>query len=110
MTAKKEKVQKSARIHVWYDGGRKFSGGKSIWKGLPEDGVLAVQVEFNDGLKRNCVGDDWYGLMPHADGSWTIIHNSLSQAENEKRYPNVVWKRGRWTSDAEIHRVVAEMG
>jgi hypothetical protein len=94
---------------AWVVGGKVYEGDASSWSALPDDGMLAVKVFFSDGLSRVCSGNDWYGLLPCPDGVYTIIHNNDPLAENEKRYPSAIWKRGKWTSDAEMQSVNAAM-
>lgn len=65
--------------------------------------MLAVKVFFNDRTARNCSGNDWYGLLILGVDSWTIIHNN--NEDNEKRYPAAIFKRGKWTSEAEMREV-----
>jgi hypothetical protein len=74
---------------------------------MPDDGMLAVKVFFNDGLSRNCAGNDWYGLLVSSPDTWTVIHNN--NEDNEERYPTALWKRGQWTSEAEMHAVIGAM-
>lgn len=88
---------------AWYVGGSTFEGGRDEWGALPDDGVLAVKVCFNDGTARVCSGNDWYGLLQTSSDSFTIIHNN--NEDNEKRYPNAVFKRGKWTSEEEMQAV-----
>lgn len=100
---KEPKVQRAVRFRAWYTGGRVYEGDSSDWGKMPDDGVLAVKVFFNDGTARNCSGNDWYGLLLFDGGEWTVIHNN--NEDNLERYPTALWKRGQWTSEAEMHEV-----
>jgi hypothetical protein len=101
--------QTAVRFAARMIGGRVVTGhGPADWSEVPDDGILAVVLVFNDSTRRNCNGDDWYGLLVTGD-RWTVIHNSHSEAENRARYPNVAWKRGRWTDDGEMQAVLEWM-
>lgn len=99
----KQKQQHAERFKAWYVGGDTFQGCCEAWNDLPDDGCLAVKVWFNDGTARVCSGNDWYGLHVAPDGFWTLIHNN--HEDNKIRYPDVVWKRGMWTSESEMQAV-----
>jgi hypothetical protein len=101
--------QHATGFRAWYVGGSVYCGGPDEWRALPDEGVLGVRVCFSDGTARVCSGNDWYGLLSTSDGFWTVIHNNDSLAENEKRYPSAIWKRGLGTSDAEMQSVNAAM-
>lgn len=101
------KDQHAIHFKAWYVEGQTFQGCCDAWNDLPADGVIGVKVFFNDGTARNCMGNDWYGLFQAPDGFWTVIHNNAE--DNAVRYPAVSWKRGMWTSEAEIHAVSAAM-
>ena len=105
---KEPAAQKAVRFKAWYIGGKVYEGDSSAWGKMPDDGVLAVKVYFNDGTARNCNGNDWYGLLLFDDQSWTIAHNN--NEDNAKRYPTGLWKRGQWTSEQEMNAVVEAMG
>jgi hypothetical protein len=95
------KPQHAVRFKAWYTDGRVFEGSDpASWASLPSDGVLLVVVYFEDNTRRMCIGDDYYGAFTAKDGYWTIIHNS--HTDNAERYPDVVWKRGCWASEAEL--------
>ena len=96
-------VQQAVRFKAWYVGGVVYEGDSSLWGRMPDDGMLAVKVFFNDGLSRMCSGNDWYGLLVISPDSWTIIHNN--NEDNAERYPNALFKRGKWTSEAEMQAV-----
>jgi hypothetical protein len=100
-------VQRAVSFRAWYIGGKVYEGGSHDWAKLPDDGVLAVKVFFSDGTARNCNGNDWYGLLVVSPDSWTVVHNN--NEDNEKRYPNALWKRGMWTSEEEMNRVAEAM-
>jgi hypothetical protein len=109
-----QESQRAVRFRVWLSGF--LAGGEPItgscpldWAIVPDDGIQGVRVEFNDGTSRLCSGDDWYGVLASPDGSWTVIHNRDDARTNHRRYPDIAWKRGRWTSDAEIQAVGVAM-
>lgn len=102
-------VQRAVRWRAWYVGGLTFEGGREAWNALPGDGMLAVKVFFNDGLSRNCSGNDWYGLLVVSPDSFTVVHNNQPIEENERRYPTCLWKRGQWTVESEMQAVNAEL-
>jgi hypothetical protein len=99
--------QRAVRFRAWYTSGRVYEGDSSGWGEMPDDGVLAVKVFFSDGLSRNCSGNDWYGLLVLSPDAWTIIHNN--NEDNLERYPTALWKRGKWTSEAEMQAVIGAM-
>ena len=100
--------QHAVAFKAWYTEGRFYEGDFDAWAQLPEDGVLAVRVIFDDGTARICMGDDWYAVNRFPDGYWTVIHNSHQEAMNRKRYPNACWKQGSWTSEAEMLTIKAK--
>jgi hypothetical protein len=104
---KEPEVQKAVRFKAWYIGGFFFEGDSSAWGEMPDDGMLAVKVFFNDDTARNCAGNDWYGLLVLSPDSWTVIHNN--NTDNDKRYPTALWKRGKWTTEDEMHQVIQKM-
>jgi hypothetical protein len=104
---KEPTVQHAVGWKAWYIGGRVYESASSSWGDLPDDGVLAVKVFFNDNTSRNCNGNDQYGLLILSPDSWTIIHNN--NEDNLERYPNAIWKRGKWTSEEEMNAVVEAM-
>lgn len=89
------------RWRAWYVGGRVLDSRDCAWDDLPDDGVLVVVQFHDDGTRRFAAGDDWYFML---DG--TLAHNSDTRAENERRYPGAVLKRGMWASDDEFGRAV----
>lgn len=93
------------RWRVWYIGGTTVDGETfDDWRGIPDDGVLTVMLWFADDTRRVEQGNDFYFATP--DGVYG--HNDDSLAVNKKRYPDASFKRGKWTTDAEMNRVAAE--
>lgn len=98
-------AQDVQRWSVWFVGGERIDGESfEDWRALPDDGVLTVMLWFDDGTRRVEQGNDFYFATP--DGVYG--HNDHPQEETERRYPGASVKRGKWTTDAEMHRVAAE--
>lgn len=94
-----------ARFRAWYTEGRVFDGdGFEDWRALPADGVLSVMLWFGDGTRRVEQGNDSYFATPEG----IYGHSDDPAGEIERRYPGASVKRGKWTTDAEMHRVAAE--
>lgn len=96
---------------AWYTEGRRFIGHSlEDWDTLlPDDGVLTVMLFFDDGTRRVEQGDDYYWAAPAADGGVIYAHGSRESAEEiAERYPGASIKRGKWTTDGEMHRVADE--
>ena len=102
------KDQHAVRFKAWYTNDQTFQGCCEAWNDLPDDGVLLVLAYFSDDTSRICDGADWYGLYKTPDGFWTIIHNNDDLETNKKRYPEVAWKRGVWTSEANLKSVLQQ--
>ena len=93
---------------IWYTNDRHYSSHEHDWRDLPRDGVLHLKVFYDEvsaggtRYSTNHNGHDWYFHRPGTDlyGS-----NSDSLSENWLRYPDCVFKRGMWTTKAELDRV-----
>jgi hypothetical protein len=93
------------RWRVWYVGGDTYDGSTfDAWQQLPGDGVLTIMLWFEDGTRRVEQGNDFYFATP--DG--VFGHNDDQLEVNEKRYPDALFKRGKWATDDEMNRVAAE--
>jgi hypothetical protein len=99
---------------AWYRGGQAYCSTGREWADLPDDGVLAVVVIFDEScptsgvvLRRMISGTDLYWVC-EIDG-----HRTFCQGAHEdfpaKRYPSAIIKKGVWTSDEEMQRVNEEM-
>lgn len=102
---------------AWYTEGRVFVSREIAWADLPDDGFLALTLYYNvaapDGypLARTLSGSDWYFKQGDIYGSSMDGGDKAdTEAEIEERYPGASVKRGKWTTDAEMHGVVAQQG
>jgi len=92
---------------LWYDDGNVFSSHDGQWKDAPQDGVLEMMVyyEKKDGMGRptrlSLGGHDWY----FSDGDQLFGCNTDSLKENKRRYPQCIFKRGKWTTAEKMDRV-----
>ena len=99
---------------AWYRGGQAYCGTTRDWEELPDEGVLAVVVVFDEKapgcdfyLRRMVSGSDLYWAC-EIDGHWTICQGS-HEDKPARRYPGAIIKHGVWTSDEEMQRVNDEM-
>lgn len=97
---------------VWYTEGRVFDSRNCQWQDLPDDGVLILYLYYDewsgDGNVRHrqkFLGDDWYF---HEPGTDLFGSNNDSLEENRERYPDAIFKRGKWTSFSEFQAVQQE--
>lgn len=90
---------------VYYGDGKEFSSETTEWRELPEDGVAVVIVYQSNGKRLLCLGDDWYFLWTAPDGEPVIGSNKEPLWENQRRYPEALFKRGKWTSTGMMHRL-----
>lgn len=89
---------------LWWQGQKRQDGS---WDSAPPDGVLSVVVYHEkDGkiVRFTHDGHEWYFW----DSTGLIGSNSDSIEENKKRYPDCIFKRGRWIDTVEMHRIQAE--
>lgn len=95
---------------AYYAGGARFSSRETKPEELPPDGLLGIVKytgEFTTGgvpYRLILSGDDHYFFW---QGEWFC--NRDSPEEIERRYPGALILRGKWTTDAEMERVRAEM-
>ena len=100
---------------AWYAGGASYCSSGTSWDELPDDGVLGVVTIFSKRapngarLKRMIDGRDWYWRAPGLDGEPIYGFSDDDPDEIRDRYPGAELKRGKWTSDPEMSRVMAEM-
>lgn len=96
---------------AWYTGGRIFRGTTpEEFAALPDDGVLAVVLAFNDGTRRYLMGDDFYWTAPGCGGPiYAHATHNVTPASIAERYPGASIKRGRWTDDGTMRCVQQEM-
>ena len=97
---------------AWYRGGQAYCSTGREWADLPDDGVLAVVVIFDEysgkvQLRRMISGTDFYWTC-EIDGHETFCQGAHDDFP-EHRYPGAIIKRGVWTSDEEMQRVNEEM-
>lgn len=91
---------------IWYTGGRIFTNKDGKFCAAPKDDVLMMMVyyEKKDGMGRPTriahSGSDWYFSDGRIFGS-----NNDSLEENNRRYPNSCFKKGKWSTSEEMDRV-----
>lgn len=104
-----------AHWQVWFDDGS-IREGSTIdeWRDLPDDGVLALLLVYDQpGYGRTASGADYYFA---AEGRLETIYgnSNLSAEDILTRYVGASVKRGRWTDDAFMRvvdkQIVREMG
>lgn len=96
---------------AWYTENRVFCSCDVTWSDLPDDGMLCVKIYFagvyadNKHLSRIMMGDDWYWKVGdiYAHGSNTTVD------EINQRYPEAEIKRGKWTTDEIMQKVINTM-
>lgn len=94
---------------AWYTEGRRYSSDETAWDDLPDDGALLFVVYFDrttpGGVrhKRILSGADYY----FRQGPLLADTNDPPD-EIRRRYPGAVIKRGKWTTDDDMARVLAE--
>lgn len=93
---------------AWFSGGRSWCSSGTPWEDLPEEGVIGVVIVFDDGTRRNMTGSDMYWMVELL-GKPTLCQG-LHDDRPAERYPGASIKRGVWTSDEEMRRVLHEMG
>lgn len=101
---------------AWFAGGVVFCSDGVTWDELPDDGMLGLVTVFDERntangirLKRHVDGCDWYWQAPGLDGEPIFGYSDDDPDEIRDRYPGAVVKRGKWTSDPEMSRVIDEM-
>lgn len=94
---------------IWYTSDRQYNSVGDDWQDLPDDGVLALVIYYDeysaDGeVQHRFVhdGEDWYF---HEPGTDFFGSNQDTLEENQRRYPNCIFKRGKWVPRAEYKRV-----
>jgi hypothetical protein len=99
---------------AWFRGGQAYCSPGTEWENLPDEGVLAVVVVFDEKspgtdvtLRRMVSGSDLYWAA-EIEGHWTICQGCWED-KPAKRYPGASIKHGVWTSDDEMQRVNDEM-
>lgn len=83
---------------AFYTEGREYSSINTRWSDLPDDGMLAVTIyydEWSGDTQYSSVlsGYDWYFHNPETG---LFGGNSDTRDENERRYPDACLKRGKW--------------
>lgn len=105
-------------LRAWYADGSVHTAPPGHWAALPDDGVLAIVLYFDETtpaglpLRRIMSGHDFYFKAPGPGGE--IYGESHSQRITEptadilRRYPGASVKYGKWTDDDTMRRVDKE--
>ena len=88
---------------AYYDDGREYDSESDAWVDIPDDGLLILVLFLDRWSGEGTVqhrttldGEDWYF---HEPGTNLFGANSDPREMNERRYPNCVFKRGKWAED-----------
>lgn len=96
-------------------GGGSYCSTSVQWEDLPEDGMLGYVILFDqraDSGRRHhriASGRDWYWMSPGVDGNPIFAESNDTKEEILDRYPGAILRRGKWTSDPEMYRVLRHM-
>jgi hypothetical protein len=93
---------------AWYRGDLAFCSTGYEWEDLPDEGVVGVVIVFDDATRRNMTGSDFY-WMATILGQPTLCQG-LHDDNPAERYPGASIKKGVWTTDDEMRRVLGKMG
>lgn len=69
------------------------------FKNLPDDGIQGFMKFFIDGTKQIITGYDYYFYVKHPNGDYLISANNHCIEDNKRRYPGIIIKRGKHTTD-----------
>lgn len=72
---------------------------------LSSDGIQGFMKFFKDGTKQIVTGYDYYFYVQHPNGDYVLSGNNHTIEDNEKRYPGLIIKRGKHTTDEWAHLV-----
>lgn len=92
---------------AWYRGGQSFCSPGTEWEDLPNEGVIAVAIRFDNGMHRVMTGSDYYWMVEILGK--TTFCQGLHEDKPAERYPGASIKRGVWTSDEEMQQILQEM-
>lgn len=95
---------------AWFTKDRTFTSHTHPWGELPRDGLLYLTLYYDEWAGDNETvrytdnhsGNDWYF---HRPGSDFFGSNCDPLSENWLRYPDCVFKRGKWVAKAELDRI-----
>jgi len=96
---------------AYYESGKVYSSKDIKWADLPADGMLGYIVFYNethDGVRPYRMihhGTDYY----FSDDKELFASNNDTLADNQSRYPDCSFKRGKWVSALEIETVQKDM-
>lgn len=101
-------------LRAWYADGSVHTAPPGHWAALPDDGVLAVVLYFDEQtpsghpLRRTMMGHDFYFKAP---GPFGVIFAEATYTTTDniaRRYPGAEIKLGMWTDDDTIQRIQEE--
>jgi len=79
------------------------SSSEKQFADLPEDGIQGFILFHADGTRQIVTGCDWYLWVVHPNGMPILSGNNHSPEENSSRYPGVLLKRGKLTTEEWAH-------
>jgi len=89
---------------LWYVGGATFDHRSGDWADAPDDGVLEMMVYYDEkdgqGRPKRLGGS---GDFFFSDGAQLFGCNDDTLEENQRRYPQACFKRGKWAEADEYH-------
>jgi len=83
----------------------KVDAATTRFEDLPEDGIQGFIIHHADGTRQIVTGCDWYLWVVHPNGTPILSGNNHPPEENRRRYPNVILKRGKLTTEEWVHAV-----
>lgn len=100
---------------IWYKGNQKFDGEtQSDWDALPDENVIGIAIRFGKDeyditLAELVSGSDWYWMR-----NGKIEQSCTSSDVPDEWLPHnapegASLKRGRWTTEEELHQIDSEM-
>jgi len=89
---------------IWYEDLTTYSSKNGLFADAPDDGFIYMYVYLQDGDKRRRQthsGVDTY----FSDDNGLFGSNNDSLEDNQKRYPNCSFKRGKWVHVARYEAI-----
>ena len=78
---------------------QEYASDVTDFEELPDDGLQGIIKFQDDGGKQVLSGYEWYFEVKHPSGVYIISGANDSADELRQRYPGIILKRGKHTTD-----------